>query len=72
MLGELAKIKLLFERLAEEAAVAVHHDHVERVLSIARSLDHLLEDGSPIVACRGASFDEFGDDRVALATAPGP
>jgi len=50
----------------------VHHDHVERVLSIARSLDHLLENRSPIVARRRTGFDELGDDRVALAAAPGP
>ena len=52
VLGELAEIKLLFEGLAEKAAVAVHDDDVERVLAIAGALDHLLEDGPAIVGRR--------------------
>ena len=71
MLCELPEIELLLERLAEEAAVAVHDDHVERALPIARALDHLLEAGPAVVGGGGTGFDELGGDRVAMTTTPG-
>jgi hypothetical protein len=48
----------------------MHHDHIERILSIARTLDHLLEDGPAIVTGGGTGFDERGDDRVAMGCGP--
>src|SRR5690349_1450464 len=70
MLAQFTEIELLFERLAKETTVTVHHDQLECMLAIACTFDHLLEDGSAIVARRRAALDELGDYRIALAPAP--
>lgn len=61
------QIELLFECLAEEAAVTVYDNDVKGVLSVASPLDHLLKDRSPIVGSRSAGFDEL---RRGLAPEP--
>ena len=71
MLGELAKIKLLLERLAKKPAVTVDHDQLEGLLSIAGTLDHLLEDGSAVITGRSAALDELCGHIIALGAAPG-
>jgi hypothetical protein len=71
MLRQFPKIELLLERLAEEAAVAVYDDHVERVLPIARTLDHLLENRPAIVRGGRAGLDELCGHRIAMNTTPG-
>ena len=66
MLGQLAKIEFLFERLAKEPAITVDEDQIERLLPIAGALDHLLEDGSAVIAGRRASFDELRNHACTL------
>ena len=72
MFGKLAEIELLFKRLAEEAAIAVHENQIEGVIVIARAFDHLLKYGPSVIAGRRACFDEFGNYFVTFAAAPGP
>src|SRR3954447_10961013 len=71
MFGELAKIKLLFERLAEKPAVTMDEDYPECLLPIAGTLDHLLEGRSAIVPGGSAVFDKLCGHGEALGTAPG-
>jgi hypothetical protein len=71
MLRQFPQIELLLERLAEEAAVAVHDDHVECALPIAGPLDHLLEYGPAIVRGGRAGLDELCNNRVAVTATPG-
>src|SRR4051794_24520603 len=71
MFGELAKIKLLFERLAEKPAVTVDEDYPECLFPIAGTLDHLLEGRSAIVPGGSAVFDKLCGHGEALGTAPG-
>ena len=70
MLRQLPQIKLLLECLAKKPAVTVDEDHLECLLPIAGALDHLLEDGSAIIAGRGAGFDELRHDSMAFGSAP--
>src|SRR5262249_38294517 len=49
MLAQLPKIKLLFERLAEEPAVTMNEDQIECLFAVAGTFDHLLEDWPAIV-----------------------
>src|SRR6266481_1240098 len=42
-LGKPADVKLKLELVAEEAAEAVHHDHIERRRLGGRGVDHALE-----------------------------
>ena len=62
MLGELAEIEFLLEGLAEETAVAVDNDKIERMLTIAGAFDHLLEDGRRSSPADAPSFDELGNN----------
>jgi hypothetical protein len=71
MLGELPKIKLLFERLAKEPAVTVDEDQIEGLLPIAGAFDHLLEDGSAVITGRSAALNELGSHGTSLGAAPG-
>ena len=66
-LASLRKIKLLLEGLAEETAVAVDDDKIERMLTIAGAFDHLLEDRSAIIAGGRTRFDELSDNLVVLS-----
>ena len=70
VLGQLAKVKLLFECFAKEAAVAVDYDDIERVVTIACPLNHLLKDSTAIVTPRSASLYEFANDVVVVGSAP--
>jgi hypothetical protein len=70
MLGELAKIEFLFECLAEEPAIAMHNDKIERVLTVTGALDHLLEYRSAIITGGGAWLNELSNDSMALGSAP--
>ena len=69
VLGELAKIEFLLKGVAEEAAVAVHDDNIERVLAVAGALDHLLESRAFIIGGRTA-LDELGNNLLFLCAAP--
>jgi hypothetical protein len=71
MLRQFPQVELLLERLTEEAAVAVHDDHVERVFPIAGPLDHLLEHGSPVIGGGSAGLDELCRHGIAMTTTPG-
>ena len=71
MLAQLPKIKLLLERLAKEAAIAMHEDQLERPLTIAGAFDHLLEDRSAVVTGGGAAFDELSGYVIAVDATPG-
>ena len=70
MLGQLSKIKLLFERLAKEPAITVDEDQIERLLPIAGAFDHLLEDRSAVVTGGSAALDELRSHGIALGAAP--
>src|SRR5262245_59477252 len=71
MLGQLPKIKLLFERLAKEAAITVNEDQIESLLPIAGAFDHLLEDGSAVITGRSAALNELRRHDTCLGAAPG-
>jgi hypothetical protein len=71
ILRQLPQIKLLLECLAEESAVAVHDDHVERVLPVAGPLNHLLEDGPPVIGGGSAGLDELCRHGMAMTKTPG-
>jgi hypothetical protein len=49
MLRQLAQVKFLSESIAEEAAIAVHVNYVERMLPVASTLDHLLKNWALVV-----------------------
>ncbi len=70
MLGQLSKIKLLFERLAKEPAVTVDEDQIERPLPVAGAFDHLLEDRSAVITGGSAAFDELRNYGTSLGAAP--
>src|SRR5262245_1416774 len=70
MLGQLPKIKLLFERLAKETAITVDEDQIEGLLPIAGTFDHLLEDGSAVITGRSAALDELRSHGTSLGAAP--
>src|SRR5205823_13945818 len=72
MLGQLPKIKLLFKRLAKEAAITVDEDQIESLLPIAGAFDHLLEDGSAVITGRSAPLNELRSHDTFLGAAPGP
>jgi hypothetical protein len=55
MLGKSPEIEFLFECFAEETAVAVNHNKIERMLTVAGTFDHLLEGRPAIIASRGAA-----------------
>src|SRR5262245_57613523 len=71
MLGQLPKIKLLFERLAKETAITVDEDQIEGLLPIAGAFDHLLEDGSAVITGRSAALNELRSHDTSLCAAPG-
>src|SRR6266480_6870476 len=71
MLGQLPKIKLLFKRLAKEAAITVDEDQIESLLPIAGAFDHLLEDGSAVITGRSAALNELRSHGTSLGAAPG-
>jgi hypothetical protein len=48
----------------------VHDDHVERVLAVTGTLNHLLEHGSSIVRGGGAGLDELCRHCVSMTAAP--
>jgi hypothetical protein len=58
VLGEAADVELKLELVPEEAAEAVHQDHVERRRLGGRRIDHPLELGPPVVGGRDAGLDE--------------
>jgi hypothetical protein len=62
VLGEPADVELQLELITEEAAEAVHQDHVERRRLGGGGIDHPLELGSPIVGRGDTRLDEVGDD----------
>ena len=70
VLGQLSKIELLFERLAKEPAVTVDEDQIERVLPVAGTFDHLLEDWPAVITSGSAAFDELRIYDTALGAAP--
>src|SRR6266403_522415 len=70
VLGELAEIEFLLEGLAEETAVAVDNDKIERMLTIAGTFDHLLEARPSIIAGRRTSFNVFRNHVMAIRAAP--
>jgi hypothetical protein len=70
VLGQLPEVKLLFERLAKESAVAVNEDQLECLLAVSGPLDHLLEHGPAIVPRGRATFDELRSHDAALGAAP--
>jgi hypothetical protein len=70
VLGELAEIKFLLEGLAEETAIAVDNDNIERMLTITGAFDHLLEARPPIIAGRRTSFDVLRNHMMAIRAAP--
>ena len=72
MFGKLAEIELPFKSLAEEAAIAVHENHIERVIAIARAFDHLLKYGPSVITGRCTCFDEFRNYFVTFAATPRP
>jgi hypothetical protein len=69
VLGEPADVELKLELVAEEAAEAVHHDHVERRRLGGGGVDHALELGPPVVGGRHAGLDIVGDDLPAARRA---
>src|SRR5262245_10412126 len=71
MLGQLPKVKLLFDRLAKEAAITVDEDQIEGPLPITGAFDHLLEDGSAVIAGRSAALNELRSHGTSLGAAPG-
>jgi hypothetical protein len=71
VLGKPTDIKLKLELVAEEAAEAVHQDHIERRRLGRRRVDHALELWPPIVGRRGAGLHIFGDDLPAARRAIG-
>ena len=56
VLGKLTEIEFLLERLAEETAITVDHNYIERMLAVAGAFDHLLEYGPAIIASGRTSF----------------
>jgi hypothetical protein len=70
VLGEPAEIEFLLEGLAEETAVAVDNDKIERTLTIAGTFDHLLEARPSIIAGRRTSFNVFRNHVMAIRAAP--
>src|SRR6187431_1574338 len=72
VLGQLPKVKLLFESFAKEPAIAVDYNNIERVFTITCPFDHLLKDRTAIVAGRSAGLNEFANDRVPICDAPRP
>src|SRR5262245_55736566 len=70
VLGKFAKIEFLFECFAEKTAVAVHHNKIERTLTIAGTFDHLLEGRPAIVTGGGACFDECRHHHMTIYAAP--
>jgi hypothetical protein len=72
MLAKLAQIEFLFEGLAEEAAITVDNDKVERMLAVAGAFDHLLEGRPAIIAGRHTSFDKLRNHIMAICAAPRP
>src|SRR6266700_5213062 len=70
MLGELAKVKLLFECLAKEPAVTVDQDQLEGLFPGAGALNHLLEDRSAVATDGSSAFDELRSHGIALGAAP--
>jgi hypothetical protein len=69
VLGEPADVELELELIAEEAAEAVHEDHVEGRRLGRGGVDHALEFGSPIVDRRHPGLDIVGDDLPAARRA---
>jgi hypothetical protein len=57
VLGKLTEIEFLLERLAEETAITVDHNYIERMLAVAGAFDHLLEHGPATIASGRTSFD---------------
>jgi len=70
MLGKLAEVEFLLEGLAEEPAIAVDNDKIERMLTITGAFDHLLEVRPPIIAGRRTSFNVFRNHVMAIRAAP--
>jgi hypothetical protein len=70
MLAKLAQIEFLFEGLAEETAITVDNDKIERMLTVAGAFDHLLEARPAIVAGRRTSFDKLRNHIMAICAAP--
>jgi hypothetical protein len=62
VLGKPADVELKLELVTEEAAEAVHQDHIERRRLGGGCVDHALEFGSPIVGRRDAGLDVVADD----------
>jgi hypothetical protein len=70
VLGKLTEIEFLLERLAEETAITVDHNYIERVLAVAGALDHLLEHGPAIIASGRTSFDKLRSCLITVCAAP--
>jgi hypothetical protein len=62
VLGKPPDVEFKLELIAEEAAEAVHQDHVERRRLCRRCVDHALEFWPPIVRRRSAGLDVVGHD----------
>ena len=62
VLGKPADIELKLELVAEEAAEAVHHDHVEHRRFCRGGVDHALELRPPVVGGGCAGFDIVSDN----------
>src|SRR5262245_17710648 len=65
MLGQLPKVKLLFERLAKKAAITVDEDQIEGPLPITGAFDHLVITG------RSAALNKLRSHGTCLGAAPG-
>ncbi len=70
VLGELAHVEFLLERLAKETAIAVDNNEIEGMLTITGAFDHLLKAFPAIIAGRCTSFDVLRDHVMPVRAAP--